>query len=440
MWEKIVKNLSQKISQPKFESWVRPIKFLDVSDFDLRVAVSSDYAKDWIIKNIYKEFKTAILEETGKDLTLRIIVDKDLEPVKPETTLPNKPEAASNKQIIQSKLINLRLNLKHTFDSYIVGENNKFAYAIARTVADKPGRIHNPLFIYGGVGLGKTHLMQAIGHHIITNNPDKKVKYVSTETFTNDLIESIRRKTPSDFRKAYRGTDLLLLDDVQFLNGKEMTQDELFNTFNALHEMGKQVVFSSDRHPKDIPKLADRLLSRFEWGVTVDLQAPDLETRIAILQNKAKQDGMDIPTDVLELIATSYQNNIRELEGALNRVIAYVGVTGCPMTVNAIQGLIESTSKVKKISPDKIIDFVAEFYKITPGEILGSSRKKEVSLARQVSIYLIREITKSSFPTIGDFFSKKHSTIIYAYEKIKAEMQKDRLLGAQVNDLQRKLT
>jgi chromosomal replication initiator protein len=445
MWEKIVNNLSKQLTQPQYEGWVKPIQYLGADDQNIFVAVPNEYYKNWINKNLFAQIQQAIHEETGKDLHLNISVDASI-------SLENKEQNV--KEGKETSLIPIKslatpegrprlcptLNMKYTFDSFVVGPNNKFAYAVAKAAGEKPGRAHNPFFIYGGVGLGKTHLMQAIGHSIYQRRPESKIKYSSVENFTNDLIDSIRRNRTDRFRSLYRDIDVLLLDDVQFLQGKEITQEELFNTFNTLYEAGKQIVFSSDRAPKQIPGLEERLVSRFEWGITVDIQAPGLETRIAILQNKAQVDNMNVPYDVLELIATAYQNNIRELEGALNKVITYVALTACPMNVESVRDLVDSTSKVRKLTPDKIIEVVADYFKVSVPEIKGASRMKEVSQARQISIYIIREVTRQSFPSIAEVFSKKHSSIMYAYEKVKTEKEKDRMLAASIADLMSQVT
>ena len=444
MWEKIVNNLSQQLTSPQFESWIKPIKYLHSDDCNISLAVPNDYFRNWISKNLSKQISNAILQETGRSLKLSIEIDTSLEILNSTNDSVVQPISQvvgfdSQKLTALPRLVK-GLNPKYTFETFIDSSNNKFAYAMAKAVSENPGNTHNPLFLYGGVGLGKTHLMQSIGHQVIKKQPNLKVRYSSMENFTNELIESIRRKTTNEFRSMYRQIDVLLLDDVQFLEKKESTQDELFNTFNDLYEAGKQIVLSSDRHPKNIPGLTERLVSRFECGVIVDVQPPDLETRIAILRNKAKRDKMDIPSDVLELIAMSYQNNVRELEGALNRVIAFVGVMGCSMTVDSVRSMVESTSKTKKITPDKIIEEVAEYFKVTSSEIKGSSRKQEVSNARQICVYLIREVTQLSFPAIGEIFYKKHSTIMYSYDKVKEEMALNPSFGRVVSDLLSKIT
>ncbi|MCK7484407.1 MAG: chromosomal replication initiator protein DnaA [Bacillus subtilis] len=333
------------------------------------------------------------------------------------------------------------LNLKYTFDTFVVGSHNKFCHVAALAVAKNPGRAHNPLFIYGGVGLGKTHLMQAVGHYILANFPNLKIKCVSTETFANDLINSIRSGATSAFRQKYRQIDALLIDDIQFIEGKETTQEEIFHTFNTLYESGKQIVLTSDRPPKSIPTLTERLRSRFEWGLLADIQVPDIETRIAILRNKVERDKMHVPNEVLALIASAYQNNIRELEGALNRVVAYVSINDCPMTVDTVKNIINFSGSGSSLTIDKIIETTAAFYSLEPSDLKGQSRSKDISLARQTAIYLARDMTSSSFPAIGDAFGgRKHTTILYAFEKMKEEMQTNKALADALSEISKRIT
>ena len=306
MWEKIVTNLSKQLSRPQYESWIKPIKFLRVDERNIYLAVSSIYSKTWIKKNLSAQIVSAVKEETGNEMTLQFEVDPSLEVKEKSNPLQVSQVQENNSNFIalenqntSQKRVCRNLNLKYTFDSFIVGSNNKFAYSISKSIGDNPGSSHNPLFIYGGVGLGKTHLMQAIGHHMVNKFGSLNIRYTTTESFTNELIESLRRKNTSDFRTRFREIDLLLLDDVQFLEGKERTQEEFFNTFNTLYESGKQIVLSSDRPPKMITGIAERLISRFECGIMVDIQPPDIETRIAILKNKAQSDKMDVPSDVI---------------------------------------------------------------------------------------------------------------------------------------------
>ncbi len=322
-----------------------------------------------------------------------------------------------------------------------MGSHDKFAHAAAYAVARSPGRVHNPLFIYGSSGLGKTHLMQAIGHYILVNHPELKIKYTSTEAFTNDLITSLRSDKMPAFRTKYRQTDVLLMDDIQFIEGKESTQEEIFHTFNTLYEAGKQIVITSDRTPKSIPSLTERLRSRFEWGLLADVQTPDIETRIAILKNKVERESLNVPDDVLELIATAYNNNIRELEGGLNRVVAYASINDCPLTLETVKKIVNVNGSGENLTTSKVIETVAEYFSLEASDIKGQSRSKEYSHARQIAIYLIRELTKASFPAIGNALGgRKHTTILYAYEKLKEELQTNKVLSETVNTISQKIT
>jgi len=461
IWEQTREKLAEVLATPAFESWIKPLKFIDLEENSFIVSTESNIAKQWIVKN-YNQLISDILKEiSGKNIKLKINVEKiqaeqvkmdfpeDLyqlpekkkETKKTEDSKQNKHIALTEFQIDALKSISNNLNLKYTFETFVIGSHNKFAHAAAQAVAKAPGRTHNPLFLYGGVGLGKTHLMQAIGHHVLVSHPHLKIKYTSTESFTNDLINSIRTDKMAAFRSKYRQIDLLLIDDIQFIEGKETTQEEIFHTFNTLYESGKQIVITSDRPPKNISTLTERLRSRFEWGLLADIQVPDLETRIAILKNKADRDNVFVPDDVLELIATAYHNNIRELEGALNRVIAYVSINDCPMTIDSIRKIINFSGKTKNLTVTKIIEATAGYFSLEAGDIKGQSRAKDISLARQIAIYLTREMTGSSFPTIGTAFGgRKHTTILYAFEKIKEELHINKNLAETISEISHKIT
>ncbi len=455
-WEIILEKLAEVLSTPAYESWIKPLKFDSIDENNLTISANSNIGKERVYKNHLEIINQLIKEITGKNIKLKIKVEKfenfhqtkiDLPEVellnkgkKTRETKPNKNIPLSESQIDHLKSISNNLNLKYTFDTFVVGSHDKFAHAAAYAVAKSPGQSHNPLFIYGGVGLGKTHLMQAIGHHILVNHPDLKIKYMSTESFTNELITSIRTDKMPPFRTKYRQMDVLLLDDIQFIEGKESTQEEIFHTFNALHQSGKQIVLTSDRSPKNISSLTERLRSRFEWGLLADIQPPDLETRIAILKNKVERDNLGVPDDILEIIATAYQNNIRELEGALNRVIAYVSINDCPMTIESVREIIDFSGTGKNLTIEKIIETTASHFSMEAADIKGQSRSKEFSHARQIAIYLARDLTKSSYPTIGNAFGgRKHTTILYAYEKMKEELQTNRTLAETVSAISKKI-
>jgi chromosomal replication initiator protein len=328
---------------------------------------------------------------------------------------------------------------KYTFDTFVIGNSNRFAHAAALAVAESPARSYNPLFIYGGVGLGKTHLMHAIGNFVLQRSPNTRILYVSSEKFTNELIESIRDKNPIEFRNHYRNADILLIDDIQFLAGKEGTQEEFFHTFNALHEANKQIIISSDRPPKEIPTLEDRLRSRFEWGLITDIQAPDLETRIAILRKKAKVENLQVANEVMVYIADKIHSNIRELEGALIRVMAYASLTSSPITVEiaaeALKDIIPVTTP-KQISIEMIQQSVAEFFHLSLGEFKAKKRTRAIAFPRQIAMYLSRELTDYSLPKIGDEFGgRDHTTVIHAHEKITQARRKDPLLDKRINEI-----
>ncbi|MDD3150573.1 MAG: chromosomal replication initiator protein DnaA, partial [Candidatus Gastranaerophilales bacterium] len=311
-------------------------------------------------------------------------------------------------------------------------------------VAKEPAKNYNPLFIYGGTGLGKTHLMHAIGHYVLYNYPELKVKYTNTENFTNDLVNCLKKggnSQMSNFRQKYRYVDVLLLDDIQFIESKIQTQEEIFHTFEYLHGAGKQIVITSDRHPKNIPTLTDRLRSRFEWGLLADIQPPDIETRIAILQNKSEMDNMNVPQDIIELIATAYTSNIRELEGALNRVVAYSSINESPLTIDTVRKVINFTGEVKNLNIDKVIEETAKYFAVEPSIIKGQGRSKDISYARQIAIYLTRELIGASFPVIGESFGKrKHTSILYAYEKVKEDIGRNKKLNSDIEEISREIS
>jgi chromosomal replication initiator protein len=335
------------------------------------------------------------------------------------------------------------LNPKYTFDSFVIGNSNRFAHAASLAVAEAPAKAYNPLFIYGGVGLGKTHLMHAIGHYILQNNQKSKVVYVSSEKFTNELINSIKDDKNVDFRNKYRNIDVLLIDDIQFIAGKERTQEEFFHTFNALHESNKQIILSSDRPPKEIPTLEDRLRSRFEWGLIADIQAPDFETRMAILKKKADVENLNIPNEVMVYIATKIKSNIRELEGALIRIVAFSSLTNKDVSVElaaeALKDII-SSKQSKQVTIDLIQDVVANYFNLKVDDLKSSRRTRNVAFPRQIAMYLSRKLTDMSLPKIGEEFGgRDHTTVIHAYEKISTNLKVDESLQNAVNDLAKRI-
>jgi len=350
------------------------------------------------------------------------------------------------KQVDMSTLANANLNARYTFETFVVGKNNNLAHAASLAVAEKPGEIYNPLFIYGGVGLGKTHLMQSVAHFILQNNPKARILYVTSETFTNELIDSIRNKnnySTTEFRKKYRNIDVLLIDDIQFIIGKESTQEEFFHTFNALYEAKKQIIISSDKPPKDFETLEDRLKSRFEWGLTVDIQPPDYETRMAILRKKEELDHINIDNEVIQYIAANVKSNIRELEGSLTKIVAMSNLTkqeiNLEMAQEVLRDLINPDEK-QEITPQFIIDVVADHFNVSVADLTGSKRNKEIVFPRQIAMYLCREMTNAPLQQIGSYLKKDHTTIIHGIDKISTEIQSKAETENTVSILKKKIS
>ena len=446
VWNEVLAILKETVKEPTFSTWILPLEpqYYDENCFVLHTGQA--IAASILRKSNYNQMFDAVKQVTDKNLEVKIIVDEELvkKVAKKQRTgsllFNDEKDPAKLKYDSLTQMQSSNLNLKYKFENFVVGSNNKLAYVAAQTVAQKPGEKYNPLYIYGGPGLGKTHIMQAIGHYIIKNRPDLKVLFISAEEFVNDVVNALARgdektKKMNKFRKKYREVDVLLIDDIQLIAGKTRTEEEVFNTFNTLHGAGKQIVITSDRTPKEIPSLSDRLISRFEWGLMADIQVPDIETRMAILFNLAKDTNIDVPKNIIEFLSATYANNIRELEGAFNRVTAYASINDMPLTIDNVKKIINYNEKEKSYTFDGIVDKVAEYYNISPKEIKGTGRSARVSEARQVSIYLCRELTKQSLPVIGEFFEKKHTTILYAYDKIKEELVLNRTLSRTVEDI-----
>lgn len=425
LWNNVLSQVEQKISKPSFETWLKSTKLLSYAGSNVTIAAPNSFARDWL-ENHYVHLITGILTElTGEDLYIKFVVPKDQEMEDYNIPVAPKPEIKQNDQQDISPGM---LNPKYTFDTFVIGSGNRFAHAASLAVAEAPAKAYNPFFIYGGVGLGKTHLMHAIGHYVLEHNPNAKVVYLSSEKFTNEFINSIRDNKTIDFRNKYRNVDVLLIDDIQFLAGKESTQEEFFHTFNTLHEESKQIVISSDRPPKEIPTLEDRLRSRFEWGLITDIAPPDLETRIAILRKKAKAEGLDIPNEVMLYIANQIDSNIRELEGALIRVVAYSSLVNQDISpelaATALKDIMPNP-KQRTISILDIQNAVGEHYSIRLEDFTAKKRTKSIAYPRQVAMYLSRELTQFSLPKIGEEFGgRDHTTVIHAHEKI-SKMLKD---------------
>lgn len=411
----------KRVSKPSYETWLISTRAVVFTDSTVVICTPNNFARDWLENRYTKHIKEAVYDYSGKQIELKFIIESDDEPE--ESGAPSTPvtPAAKAKPIAEEPFAHM-MNPKYTFDTFVIGAGNRFAHAASLAVAEAPAKAYNPLFLYGGVGLGKTHLMHAIGHYVLEHNPSARVMYISSEKFTNEFINAIRDNRGESFRNKYRSIDVLLIDDIQFLAGKEQTQEEFFHTFNALHEERKQIIISSDRPPKEIPTLEERLRSRFEWGLITDIQPPDLETRIAILRKKARAENLDIPNEAMVYIANQIDTNIRELEGALIRVVAYSSLINEDITshlaAEALKDIIPS-SRPRVITIQDIQQKVGEFYGLKIEDFKARKRTKSVAFPRQIAMYLAREMTDFSLPKIGEAFGgRDHTTVIHAHEKI----------------------
>nr|WP_199794886.1 chromosomal replication initiator protein DnaA [Paenibacillus faecalis] len=437
LWQQILSVIQTKLSKPSFDTWFKATKALTLNDHSVVISAPTTFAVEWLESRYTKLVSSTVYEVLGKQVDVRFVIE-ETKPADPAPQQPSQPQQVSSDEI-QSHM----LNSKYTFDTFVIGSGNRFAHAASLAVAEAPAKAYNPLFLYGGVGLGKTHLMHAIGHYILEHNPSSKVVYISSEKFTNEFINSIRDNRAESFRNKYRNVDILLIDDIQFLAGKESTQEEFFHTFNALHEERKQIIISSDRPPKEIPTLEERLRSRFEWGLITDIQPPDLETRIAILRKKAKAENLDIPNEAMMYIANQIDTNIRELEGALIRVVAYSSLTNQDVTTHlaaeALKDIIPS-SRPRMITIQDIQQKVGEYYNLRMEDFKARKRTKAVAFPRQIAMYLSRELTDFSLPKIGEAFGgRDHTTVIHAHEKISKALKTDQELYKVINNLTEKI-
>lgn len=436
IWNSALEILKTSLPPSTFEPWITPLKPVMPNEEQFKKGVfviKSDQAfgVSHLNQKFLPEIQAAVQSSLNEEIPVEIVfVPADVKKAPKKKYKPTEEIALMQEQIDNLKQMHsfCALNLKYTFENFVKGENSKVAYDAAKMVSEAPGQKFNPLFITGSVGLGKTHLMQAIGHNILKNFPKLKVKYAKTEEFTNQLVDSCRNGNDSynemrKFREQYRNVDVLLLDDIQFAEGKKRTEEEIFNTFDALFHAGKQIVFASDRPIETFEKTPDRLKSRYEWGLSVEIKQPSLDTRIEIIKKHAKRSNYEISDDVAEFLAKNYSKNIRELEGAYNKVSAYASIQGMELTVENAKNILGFKENQKKITVDEIIKKCAEYFNTTSDLIKGSQRSSEIKSARQAAIYLSREILNLSFPVIAQSFNKNHTTILYSYEKLKKDME-----------------
>lgn len=452
-WPEIIEHLrvEHELSNVSFTTWIQPLKVYDVIDDTVFILVNMNASVEYIEKKYLLPLKVCIAEITGVEYEVRFISEDSSQ----LTELQSLAAEANQHKRTKSLAEKAGLNPKYTFDTFVVGGNNNFAHAASLAVAESPGEVYNPLFIYGGVGLGKTHLMHSIAHFILEKNPKKKVLYVTSETFTNELIDALKNgKTSGNessivkFREKYRNNDVLLIDDIQFIIGKESTQEEFFHTFNHLHTSGKQIIISSDKPPRDIETLEARLRTRFEWGLIADISAPNYETRMAILQKKIELDHLEkynIPHDVLDYIATNIKTNIRELEGSLNKLIALYKLNSYqdPIDINlatrALKDIISSKNN-RVVTPELILDIVADHFNISVADLKSNKRNAEIAIPRQIAMYFIRSMTDTSLKSIGVILGgKDHSTIKYGADKIAIEIKEDETLANTINIIKKKI-
>ena len=452
-WPEIIEHLrvEHELLNVSFNTWIKPLKVYDVIDDTAYILVNKDSSVEYIDKKYRLPLMVCIAEITGKEYEIQFVSEDDDK----LNEIHNASIDNGQKKKTKSLAEKAGLNPKYTFDTFVVGGNNNFAHAASLAVAESPGEVYNPLFLYGGVGLGKTHLMHSIAHFILDKNPKKKVLYVTSETFTNELIDALRNgKTAGNesamlnFRDKYRNIDVLLIDDIQFIIGKESTQEEFFHTFNHLHTLGKQIIISSDKPPKDIETLESRLRTRFEWGLIADISSPDYETRMAILQKKIELDHLEkynIKNDVVDYIAANVKSNIRELEGSLNKLIALYKLNNnnnpidIALAAEALKDIISSDNR-REVTPELILDIVADHFGITVADLKSKKRDSEIAVPRQICMYLMRTMTDTALKGIGAVLGgKDHSTVKYGVEKIAKDIESDEMMANTINIIKKKI-
>ena len=444
LWEKSLQIIKEKVSQQNFETWIRPIKISSMEGNNITLNVPNKFFKDWLIENYHSVIRATLTSLAGIDLKVDLQIAQEVK--KSQSSVRRHGEHQEKTRTPGKAVrsgINHSLNPHYSFERFVVGPCNQFAHAASVAVAEQPAKNYNPLFIYGGVGLGKTHLLNAIGFHALSLHKDMNVVYVSAEEFMNELINSIRYDRMPKFREKYRNIDCLLIDDIQFMAGKERTQEEFFHTFNTLHDSGKQIVVTSDKFPKDIPNLESRLRSRFEWGLIADIQPPEIETKIAIIEKKAQENNVVLPHNVAYYVASHVESNIRELEGYLIRISAFSSLTGKEIDMNLTKEVLKKIFKRNEkedVTIEEILKTVAGKLNIKLSDIKSQKKNKNIVISRQIAMYLSRKMTASSFPDIGEKIGgRDHSTVIYANNKMKKALEEDTTLKKIIQDIEETL-
>jgi chromosomal replication initiator protein len=441
MWETILSQIKSEVSDQVYETWLRPLRYVTREGAVVFLATPHKFFKQWIEENHLARIEEIARKELEEDVTVEIVVGGEEEPLPPPVT-PARYLQLPQETVTRGRPVYGPLNVRYTFDRFVIGTGNQFAHAASVAVANDPGNSYNPLFIYGGVGLGKTHLLHAIGNEAQAKQPNLRVCYIPAEKFTNDLITSIRTNRMPEFKERYRNVDILLMDDVQFIAGKTRTQEEFFHTFNDLYSSRKQIVVSSDKFPKEIPDLEERIQSRFEWGLVADIQPPDIETRVAILNRKAETENIPLPEDVALFLATVVKSNIRELEGYLIRIGAHASLTRQEINLEIARSILSPMIQTagKEISPDAILKAVADHCGVKVSDLRSERKHKAVAGARQMAMYLMRQLTGCSFPDIGQRFGgRDHTTVMYAVKKIEKNLTDDVSLRSTVEAIRKKI-
>jgi chromosomal replication initiator protein len=437
LWKEALGEIGKRLGRQNFDTWIKPIHFDSRAKNEVHLEVPNKFFRDWLTEHFLSQMEDVLSTLAHQPIKVRLDVNQHLQ----IGNVGEKTERKEQREKERPQRVN-NLIAKYTFENFVVGASNQFAHAASMAVANQPGEHYNPLFIYGGVGLGKTHLINAIGHKGVAKRPGLRVYYLSSESFMNELIGSLRRDRMDEFKTKFRNTDILILDDVQFIAGKERTQEEFFHTFNSLYESHKQIVITSDKFPKEIPGLEDRLRNRFEWGLIADIQPPDMETRVAILQKKAEAEGVQLPHDVAIFLATNIDSNVRELEGSLTRLGAFASLTKSQITVELTKEVLRNTLKgpQREISVESIQKTICDFYNIKLGDLKAKRRTKNIAIPRQVAMYLCRKYTETSFPGIGDKFGgRDHSTVIHASKAIEKKLKEDPYMQTTIEKLERNL-